>query len=123
MPPDELDQARLLDMLQHARGVVAALSRGSREKFDSDEDFRLALERRIEIIGEAARGISKEFQTAHADIPWRKIVTQRHILAHDYGILNYDLLWKVVAVHVPELVGQLELLLPGDVGAQGACIP
>lgn len=72
MPPDELDQARLLDMLQHARGVVAALSRGSREKFDSDEDFRLALERRIEIIGEAARGISKEFRNCSAPM-WKTV--------------------------------------------------
>lgn len=115
MRPGEMDMAQLIDMLEHARGVMRAVAHGGREAFDGNEDFRLAIERRIEIIGEAARGVSKEFQAAHPGIPWRKVIAQRHILAHDYGIINYDLLWKVAAVHIPEMAGVLE----GMVGEEG----
>jgi uncharacterized protein with HEPN domain len=77
-----------------------------------DEDMRLAIERRIEIIGEAARRVSEGFQNAHPEIPWAKIVAQRHVLAHEYGEIQDDIVWKVATVSVPELISRLEPLIP-----------
>ena len=76
MHPDDRDAGYLLDMLQHARGVAQAVQDRTFEEYLADEDLRLAIERRIEIIGEAAKCVSPAFQEAHSDIPWRKIVAQ-----------------------------------------------
>lgn len=74
--------------------------------------LRSAVERQIEIIGEAARAISDGFKTAHADIAWRPIMAQRHRLAHEYGAINDEFIWLVATVHMPRLITQLEPLTP-----------
>ncbi len=82
------------------------------EMYAADRRTRRAVEREIEIIGEAARKVTLPFQEAHPEIPWRKIIAQRHILAHEYGEVQDELLWKVATVHIPELLALLQPLLP-----------
>jgi uncharacterized protein with HEPN domain len=84
MQPDTKDAGYLLDMLEHARGVLRAVQGRSIAEYLADEDLRLAIERR-EIIGEAANRVCTSFQDIHPEIPWRKIVAQRNVLAHEYG--------------------------------------
>jgi uncharacterized protein with HEPN domain len=112
MHPDIRDAACLLDMLQHARGVVRAVRGRTFAEYAADEDLRLAIERRIEIIGEAANRVSQEFREAHSDIPWRKIIAQRNVLAHEYGEVQDEILWRVATVSIPELITLLEPLIP-----------
>jgi uncharacterized protein with HEPN domain len=71
-----------------------------------------AVERQMEIIGEAARAISAGFKSAHPEIAWAKIGATRNILAHDYGMVKDDILWRIAAVHVPELLAQVRPLVP-----------
>ena len=112
MQPDEHDAGYLLDMLQHARGVAEAIRGRTLRDYLADENLRLAVERRIEIIGEAAGRVSSAFREAHPQIPWRKIIAQRNILAHEYGEVDDEILWRVATVSVPELVTLLEPLVP-----------
>lgn len=112
MPPDNSDAGFLWDMLEYARGVVATVAGMTFEQYLADANVRLAVERRIEIIGEAAGRVSQEFRNAHAEIPWRKIVAQRHVLAHGYGEIDDELIWTVATVHLPALIGILEELVP-----------
>jgi uncharacterized protein with HEPN domain len=99
-------------MLQAADAVVRYLRGKSEEDFLGDEILRDAVERRTEIIGEAARGISAAFQAAHPQIPWRKITATRHVLAHDYDRVNPKILWTIATGYVPALLEQLRLLVP-----------
>ena len=92
--------------------MVAAAARVSFEQYTADEDLRLSIERRIEIIGEAARNVSRPFQEDHPEIPWRPITAQRHVLAHDYGEIDDERIWRVVTIHVPELINLLVPLVP-----------
>ena len=112
MRPDSRDESYLLDMLQHARGVIRALEGRTFEDYLHDENLRLAVERRIEIIGEAARRVSKPFQEVHPEIPWAKIIAQRNVLAHEYGEIEEEILWDVAVISLPELVALLEPLVP-----------
>jgi uncharacterized protein with HEPN domain len=72
----------------------------------------LATERRIEIIGEAARHVSPSFQAAQPAIPWPKIVALRHILAHENGDVKQEIILRIATVHIPELVCLLEPTIP-----------
>jgi uncharacterized protein with HEPN domain len=117
MRPDERDAGYLLDMLRQARSVVSALQGRTLAEYERDEDLRMMVERRVEIIGEAAGRVSPTFQTAHPEIPWRKIISQRNVLAHEYGEIQDDIMWQVATVSVPELIALLKPLVPSqDVG-------
>ncbi len=112
MQPDEVDLAPLFDMLRFARGVRDSLAGATFESFVKDENLRLATERRIEIIGEAARQVSEKTGTGSPHISWDKIIGRRRVLAHEYGSIRYDLRWRVVTTHFPELITHIEALLP-----------
>jgi len=112
MPFDENDAGYLWDMLDAARGIVASMQGVSSESYLADDNLRLATERRIEIIGEAAGRVSDAVREAHPQIPWRQIIAQRHVLAHDYGEIDNDLIWSVTTTHVPQLIALLEKMLP-----------
>ncbi len=112
MPPDSRDAGYLLDMLQHARGVARAVAGKTLDDYAADEDLRLSVERRFEIIGEAANRVSPSLREAHPDIPWRKIIAQRNILIHGYAEIQDELLWRVATVNIPELITLLEPIVP-----------
>ena len=112
MRPDVKDAACLWDMLDAAKAVRAFVSTRSFSDYLQDRMLRGAVERHVEIIGEAAGKVSQPFRDAHPRIPWRKIIAQRHILAHEYGELEHELIWKVATLHVPELIVSLEPIVP-----------
>jgi len=74
--------------------------------------LRLLLEHRAEIIGEAARRISRSYREEHPEIPWRKIIAQRNILAHEYGVMDDEIMWHIATISIPELIRAIEPLLP-----------
>jgi uncharacterized protein with HEPN domain len=110
----ERDRSRLLDMLDSAKAAIDMCGGMSYEQFENDRRTRRAVEREIEIIGEAARAVSEDTCNAHPEIPWRKITAQRHVLAHEYGEIQYELIWKLVQVRLPELISLLDSLLADD---------
>lgn len=110
--PARVDAALLLDMLEAARLVRAYVSEKTFEVYLRDPMLRDAVERRVEIIGEAARAVSATFKAAHPQVPWRPIIAQRHILSHEYATVRNDLIWSVATIHVPALIELLEPLIP-----------
>lgn len=112
MPRRQQDPALVLDMMDSARAIVEMVSGMAYTDYAGDRRTRRAIEREVEIIGEAARKVSQAFQNAHPEVPWRKIVAQRHKLAHEYGEIEDEILWRVATVHIPELIDLLAPLLP-----------
>jgi uncharacterized protein with HEPN domain len=112
MPREQSDPAALLDMLQAAEGALRHIHGKTREDYEREEIVRDAAERKIEIVGEAARRLSKAFTDQHPQVPWRIIMATRHILAHDYDEIDNDIVWRILTVHLPILIEQLKPLLP-----------
>ena len=85
MKPGDRDAANLQDMLEAAREARDLVAEIRAEVFLHDRVRTRALERLLELVGEAARRITPEFQAAHPEIEWRRIIGQRNVLAHEYG--------------------------------------
>lgn len=114
-PPKD-DTVYLADMLAAARAVVAFIDGKTLTDYRRDLLLRSAVERQVEIIGEAARHIPKARRVALPGIPWTGIIAQRHVLAHEYGEILDERVWRVASVHVPALIEQLLPLVPKEAG-------
>lgn len=112
MQPEDRDAAYVWDMLQAAREVASMVGRHDQADVLADRILLRALERCIEMIGEAARRVSASYMEAHPDIAWRRIIGQRNILAHKYGQIDHALLYKTATEDVPALIVVLEDVLP-----------
>jgi uncharacterized protein with HEPN domain len=86
----------------------------TREKYDTDENLRLALAHLVQIFGEAARRISPELQRAYPKIPWKQIIGMRHKVVHDYLHVDFDIVWNVATFNIPPLTTPLKHILPPD---------
>jgi len=111
---DKDDLAYVWDTLRYARETERFVRGRTFEEFERNAEFRLAVERTVEIVGEAARWITQEFQALDPHIPWRLIQLQRHVLAHDYGEIIPAKIWDVAVARIPGLIAQLEPLLPPE---------
>ena len=70
-----------------------------------------AVERQLEILGEAARRLSDEFRQVHPEIDWRRIIGLRNILIHRYDEIRQQTIWATVVSELEPLLAQLENLL------------
>lgn len=109
---NESDRANLWDMLRAARQVSEYVSGRTFADIESNQLLRDGVERQLEIMGEAARRISPELREAHPEVPWTKIIAQRNVIAHEYGDIKLEWIWRVATERVPELIRLLEALLP-----------
>jgi uncharacterized protein with HEPN domain len=78
MPREREDASLLWDMLQAARKIRQFIANKTFHEYSADEVLQSAVERRLEIVGEAAHGISAEFQQAHPEVPWRALTNCRN---------------------------------------------
>ena len=106
------DQACLWDMLKASRSARDIAGTHTKEQYDSDQLLRLAAERLVEILGEAARHVTLAFKREHPEIPWRRITEQRHLLAHEYDIIDPELMWVLISRRLDALIAALEPLVP-----------
>ena len=89
---EERDPAYLWDMLEAARAIADFTHDLTQDEFlatgRDKEITRLAVERKLEILGEAARRVSSRFRKEHPEIPWQQIVGLRNVISHEYDKVN-----------------------------------
>ena len=106
--PDERQNGLLLDILESARCIQRYLTGVDWEGFLANQEKQDAVLRRFEIIGEAASRVSPETQTSFPTVPFRGMRGMRNIIAHDYGDVDLDQVWKTATDDLPGLVEILE---------------
>jgi uncharacterized protein with HEPN domain len=105
MRPD--DHTRLAHLREAATKAIGYAGNRSRSDLDSDELFRLALTKLVEIVGEAAKQVSPELRAAHPQVPWTAAARMRDRLVHHYFDINLDILWQTVTEDLPNLLDTL----------------
>ncbi len=118
MPLEKDDTVYLWDMLDSAKAITEFVSGKTHRDYEKDRMLRGAVERHVEIIGEAAKRVSSGFRDVHSEITWRGIIGMRNVLAHDYGEVKDDKMWILATESIPALVEALEPLVPSSVSEE-----
>ena len=101
MPPTAED--RLLDILEAIAEIDEMLAGCRLEQFTADKMRRMATERYLEVICEAARRLPDSIKQEERDIDWRKITDFGNRLRHAYHETDATIVWDVIQNHLPPL--------------------
>jgi uncharacterized protein with HEPN domain len=112
MPPEDRDLAHLWDMREFARDAASIAEGLTMERLRSSRIDQLALAKAIELVGEAASGVSKAFRDSHPELPWSAIIGMRHRLVHDYRRIDFARVGGIVQRDIPPLLASLETMIP-----------
>ncbi|HXG78167.1 MAG TPA: HepT-like ribonuclease domain-containing protein [Methyloceanibacter sp.] len=101
-------EATLEQMRQAIRNARVFTESLTYENFQADAKTRLAVERCIEIIAEAARRLPAAAQQIRPDIPWDDIKGIGNVLRHGYDKVDDRIIWTVIRRHLLPLEEALE---------------
>jgi len=98
----------MLDAIEQLERYTRGMSES---EFLSRPMVQDAVARQIEIVGEAAKNLSAEFQDLHPKLPWLKTIgIHSKIVREDYK-LNTDIVWDTVQDDLPLLKHTIRKLL------------
>ena len=103
------DSGRISHMLDMATLLGTEKDKHSLDEIRLDKVLFYGLSKMVEIIGEAAYMITKEFKESHPQLPWRQIEGMRHILVHGYYSISAEVLYDVIQNDIPALVPVLRV--------------
>ncbi len=90
--------------------LISQFTQGFREEdFYADDKTKAAVEREIEIIGEALnriKGIDSDILSRIDN--WREIIGFRNVIAHGYDIVEDVIVWESIINDIPRLMSQLK---------------
>lgn len=86
----------------------------SLDDFRSDERTMDAVIRNFEIIGEAARHVPRDVRERHPSIPWSLMERMRHVLAHDYDVVDPEIVWRTIEVDIRPVMTAIKKVMEAE---------
>ena len=100
--------AYLHDMLEAARLIRCYMAGIAFEDFWHNSEKRDAVALRISVLGESAHKIDQTTEAALPTIPFKSIRGMRNRVAHDYGAVDFKIVWEVTQAEIEPLIAALE---------------
>lgn len=101
----------LRHILDEADYIIGKSKGLSKKSFFKDETLKRAFVRSIEVIGEAVKKLPDDFRKNHGAVDWRAMAGTRDKLIHDYFGIDYEIVWDIITVEIPELRKQIKKIL------------
>lgn len=101
----------LEDMASYARRAVDIVAQAGEGGLARDEVRNLAVQRCLEIIGEAANAVPLEVQTQFPEIAFRQAIAMRHRIIHGYSRIDTAIIEATIRDDLPGLIAALESAL------------
>ncbi len=107
------DINRMYHILESIANIEIILEGVDEESFIHNLEKRLAVERLLEIIGEAINHISEEvlYSSNQTSTPWKQIIALRNVIAHEYFRIDYDVVYKIAVNNIIPLKEDINKIL------------
>ena len=97
------DNDRLNHMIEAIDNIIEFVEGKSFEIYKNDKILRFAVIKNLEIIGEAAYLLTKDFKKNHTNIEWNDMIGMRHILVHGYYQIRDEIIWATIETELQSL--------------------
>lgn len=104
----------LYDILESAEKIENYITGINFQTFSENSMIRDAVERNIEIIGEAVGKLPEEFKNSNNNIQWHKPVGMRNRLIHGYFAVDIPMLWNTITKILPDFKTEIGLLIENE---------
>jgi uncharacterized protein with HEPN domain len=102
------DNERLRHILEAINNIFEFTQGVSFDDFCNNKILRFAVVKNLEIVGEAAYLLSKEFKNCHTETEWDDIIAMRHVLVHGYYNIKNERIWAAITTDIPLLQDQIK---------------
>jgi uncharacterized protein with HEPN domain len=103
MKYNERDMSYLWDIQDACNDIITFIDNIKYPEFENSKMIRFAVERQLLVIGEAANHLSEECRKNETEIPWKLLIGLRNIIAHEYGEILVERIFKIAVNDVPQL--------------------
>lgn len=80
-------------------------------KFQNDTKTIDAVVRNVEVIGEAANNLTRDFRSNNLQVEWRKIIATRNRIIHGYASVDLEIIWNITQSDLGSLRVEIEKIL------------
>lgn len=106
------NKERINHVLEAIENIEFILLDVSFEDFSKSLEKKLAIERLLEIIGEATNHISDEIlYNSKTSTPWKKIIATRNMISHEYFRVDEELLYQIATNNIIPLKKDIQTIL------------
>jgi uncharacterized protein with HEPN domain len=105
------DRERLLHIIEAIDNIFEFIENKSFENYQNDKMLRFAVVKNLEIVGEAAYLLTKDFKLKNPTIEWNEMIGMRHILVHGYYQIKDEIVWATIETELLPLKERIATLL------------
>ncbi|UZQ55800.1 DUF86 domain-containing protein [Trichothermofontia sichuanensis B231] len=105
------DKQTLVDILTAIQQILKYVQDINQTQLKQDDEKQAAILYRLIIIREATKHLSDEFRERYPAIPWRQMAGLRDVVIHDYDELDFDILWNVIHINLPDILPEIQAIL------------
>jgi uncharacterized protein with HEPN domain len=105
------DKQALMDISTAIQQTLLYAQDIDRNNLQEDDEKQAAILYRLIILGEATKRLSNEFREQYPMIPWRQMAGLRDVVIHDYDELDFDILWNVIHINLPDILPEIQEIL------------
>ncbi len=105
------DKQALIDIAIAIQKIILYAQDINRDNLQENDEKQAAILYRLIVIGEATKRLSNEFREQYPMIPWRQMAGLRDVVIHDYDELDFDILWNVIHINLPDILPEIQTIL------------
>ena len=91
--------------------IFTYLSGIDKEKFLQNDLLKDACLTRLMVIGEYSGKVSEVTKNRFPDVEWQQMKVARNFYIHDYGKINWEMVWETIQTYLPALKPKIETIL------------
>lgn len=102
------DKVLLVDLLEAIRTIESFVRDYDEKLYKEDIKTQAAVERYLEILGEAANKLSESFILKYNHVQWHRIISLKNRIIHAYFDVSVSIVWNIIEQYLPLLKADIE---------------